>query len=139
MRISDLGLAEEVPEGETIKGRVGTVGYMGKYFSVKFTRWSQCFLYFNFSQCQWKCHCTIKLPDISGKQITSVWSWTLTVLVAAEPWLLRVFFPLSWSREFCMFTNGWNLAWGLKKPARSSGLAAIYIGKINPKYHFLKN
>lgn len=30
VRISDLGLAEEVPEGETIKGRVGTVGYMGK-------------------------------------------------------------------------------------------------------------
>ncbi|XP_076103818.1 G protein-coupled receptor kinase 5-like isoform X2 [Mytilus galloprovincialis] len=28
VRISDLGLAEEVPEGETIKGRVGTVGYM---------------------------------------------------------------------------------------------------------------
>ncbi|XP_060072973.1 G protein-coupled receptor kinase 5-like [Ylistrum balloti] len=28
LRISDLGLAEEVPDGETIKGRVGTVGYM---------------------------------------------------------------------------------------------------------------
>lgn len=33
VRISDLGLAEEVPEGETIKGRVGTVGYMGKYYN----------------------------------------------------------------------------------------------------------
>lgn len=30
VRISDLGLAVEVPEGETIRGRVGTVGYMGK-------------------------------------------------------------------------------------------------------------
>ncbi|OXA44051.1 G protein-coupled receptor kinase 5 [Folsomia candida] len=31
VRISDLGLAIEVPEGETVRGRVGTVGYMGKY------------------------------------------------------------------------------------------------------------
>lgn len=30
IRISDLGLAVHVPEGETIKGRVGTVGYMCK-------------------------------------------------------------------------------------------------------------
>ena len=28
VRISDLGLAVEIPEGETIKGKVGTVGYM---------------------------------------------------------------------------------------------------------------
>lgn len=28
VRISDLGLAVEIPEGESIKGRVGTVGYM---------------------------------------------------------------------------------------------------------------
>ncbi|XP_060044531.1 G protein-coupled receptor kinase 4 isoform X2 [Erinaceus europaeus] len=28
IRISDLGLAMEVPEGETIRGRAGTVGYM---------------------------------------------------------------------------------------------------------------
>jgi G protein-coupled receptor kinase len=31
VRISDLGLAIEVPEGETVRGRVGTVGYMGKF------------------------------------------------------------------------------------------------------------
>lgn len=30
IRISDLGLAIKVPEGESIRGRVGTVGYMGK-------------------------------------------------------------------------------------------------------------
>lgn len=30
IRISDLGLAITVPEGELIRGRVGTVGYMGK-------------------------------------------------------------------------------------------------------------
>jgi len=30
IRISDLGLAVQIPEGETIRGRVGTVGYMGK-------------------------------------------------------------------------------------------------------------
>lgn len=30
IRISDLGLAVHVPEGQTIKGRVGTVGYMCK-------------------------------------------------------------------------------------------------------------
>uniref|UniRef100_A0A8C4J8P4 G protein-coupled receptor kinase n=1 Tax=Dromaius novaehollandiae TaxID=8790 RepID=A0A8C4J8P4_DRONO len=28
IRISDLGLAIEIPEGETVRGRVGTVGYM---------------------------------------------------------------------------------------------------------------
>ncbi|XP_023332004.1 G protein-coupled receptor kinase 2 [Eurytemora carolleeae] len=28
VRISDLGLAIEIPEGETVRGRVGTVGYM---------------------------------------------------------------------------------------------------------------
>lgn len=28
MRISDLGLAVEIPEGEMVRGRVGTVGYM---------------------------------------------------------------------------------------------------------------
>lgn len=36
VRISDLGLAEEVPEGETIKGRVGTVGYMGKQTNFRY-------------------------------------------------------------------------------------------------------
>ena len=30
VRISDLGLAIEIPEGESIRGRVGTVGYMGE-------------------------------------------------------------------------------------------------------------
>lgn len=30
VRISDLGLAVEIPEGDTVRGRVGTVGYMGK-------------------------------------------------------------------------------------------------------------
>lgn len=30
IRISDLGLAVQIPEAETIRGRVGTVGYMGK-------------------------------------------------------------------------------------------------------------
>ena len=29
VRISDLGLAMKIPEGETIRGRMGTVGYMG--------------------------------------------------------------------------------------------------------------
>lgn len=31
VRISDLGLAIEIPAGESIRGRVGTVGYMGKW------------------------------------------------------------------------------------------------------------
>ena len=30
VRISDLGLAVEIPEGEMVRGRVGTVGYMGE-------------------------------------------------------------------------------------------------------------
>lgn len=34
IRISDLGLAIKVPEGELIRGRVGTVGYMGKEHDV---------------------------------------------------------------------------------------------------------
>lgn len=33
VRISDLGLAIEINEGDSVRGRVGTVGYMGK---VKF-------------------------------------------------------------------------------------------------------
>lgn len=35
VRISDLGLAVEIPEGESVRGRVGTVGYMGKYRILK--------------------------------------------------------------------------------------------------------
>nr|XP_023692155.1 G protein-coupled receptor kinase 6-like isoform X2 [Paramormyrops kingsleyae] len=35
IRISDLGLAIRVPEGQTVKGRVGTVGYMGECGSVQ--------------------------------------------------------------------------------------------------------
>jgi G protein-coupled receptor kinase len=41
IRISDLGLAIEIPENEMIKGRVGTVGYMapevvkGEYYSFR--------------------------------------------------------------------------------------------------------
>jgi len=31
VRISDLGLAMQIPEGECIRGRMGTVGYMGMY------------------------------------------------------------------------------------------------------------
>ena len=32
VRISDLGLAVQIRNGETIRGRVGTIGYMGKTF-----------------------------------------------------------------------------------------------------------
>lgn len=31
VRISDLGLAAEIPEGEMVQGRVGTAGYMGNF------------------------------------------------------------------------------------------------------------
>lgn len=31
VRISDLGLAVEIPDGDAVRGRVGTVGYMCKY------------------------------------------------------------------------------------------------------------
>lgn len=31
IRISDLGLAVKIPEGDAIRGRVGTVGYMGEW------------------------------------------------------------------------------------------------------------
>lgn len=34
VRISDLGLAMQIPKGETIRGRMGTVGYMGMYMHV---------------------------------------------------------------------------------------------------------
>ena len=34
VRISDLGLAVEIEEGGTVKGKVGTVGYMGKLMAV---------------------------------------------------------------------------------------------------------
>ncbi len=31
VRISDLGLAVLIPEGQSVRGRVGTIGYMGKW------------------------------------------------------------------------------------------------------------
>ena len=31
VRISDLGLAVQIKNGETIRGRVGTIGYMGRF------------------------------------------------------------------------------------------------------------
>lgn len=34
VRISDLGLAVEIPEGESVRGRVGTVGYMGTFLFI---------------------------------------------------------------------------------------------------------
>lgn len=34
IRISDLGLAVKIPEGDLIRGRVGTVGYMGKCWAA---------------------------------------------------------------------------------------------------------
>lgn len=40
VRISDLGLAVEIPEGEMVRGRVGTVGkcsLLYLYFNMKFT------------------------------------------------------------------------------------------------------
>ena len=30
IRISDLGLAVHIPEGQSVRGRVGTIGYMGE-------------------------------------------------------------------------------------------------------------
>ena len=32
IRISDLGLAIKIPEDQSVRGRVGTVGYMGECF-----------------------------------------------------------------------------------------------------------
>jgi G protein-coupled receptor kinase len=52
IRISDLGLAIEIPAGEKIKGRVGTVGYMapevikGEYYSFSPDWWGLgCIVY----------------------------------------------------------------------------------------------
>ena len=36
VRISDLGLAVQIREGETVRGRVGTIGYMGKLRSFQY-------------------------------------------------------------------------------------------------------
>lgn len=36
VRISDLGLAVEIPEGDMVRGRVGTVGYMGEFWQLIF-------------------------------------------------------------------------------------------------------
>lgn len=35
IRISDLGLAVHIPEGQSVRGRVGTVGYMCKWGVAK--------------------------------------------------------------------------------------------------------
>lgn len=37
VRISDLGLAMEIPEGDAVRGRVGTVGYMGVFSALSVT------------------------------------------------------------------------------------------------------
>ena len=34
VRISDLGLAVQIKNGETIRGRVGTIGYMGMWCKI---------------------------------------------------------------------------------------------------------
>ena len=36
IRISDLGLAVQIPDSETIRGRVGTVGYMGTSYLTSY-------------------------------------------------------------------------------------------------------
>lgn len=38
VRISDLGLAVQIPEGEMVRGRVGTVGYMGEWQLLLFLK-----------------------------------------------------------------------------------------------------
>lgn len=48
IRISDLGLAVRIPSGEKIRGRVGTVGYMGMYYSTLFIDFSYVFLAVNY-------------------------------------------------------------------------------------------
>lgn len=47
VRISDLGLAVEIPEGESVRGRVGTVGYMGKFLFVLLKRLANIVRRFN--------------------------------------------------------------------------------------------
>lgn len=47
MRISDLGLAIELINDEPIKGRVGTVGYMGKFFD------KNLIIFFNKKEKKW--------------------------------------------------------------------------------------
>lgn len=54
IRISDLGLAVQIPEGETIRGRVGTVGYMGKEWTIS----SPC----------------LKSPDLSPHYLWTLWT-----------------------------------------------------------------
>lgn len=49
VRISDLGLAVQIPEGEMVRGRVGTVGYMGKNQNHVFYNFNTCFLCIIFS------------------------------------------------------------------------------------------
>lgn len=46
VRISDLGLAVQIKNGETIRGRVGTIGYMGRWYwlakDLKYLKLSWC-------------------------------------------------------------------------------------------------
>ncbi|ODM95016.1 G protein-coupled receptor kinase 2 [Orchesella cincta] len=47
VRISDLGLAIEIPEGETVRGRVGTVGYMDDLAERRDVAYGSSFSYLN--------------------------------------------------------------------------------------------
>lgn len=78
IRISDLGLAVQIPEGETIRGRVGTVGYMGRCrscspvrLSVRFrkTLFSHIVRFSSGGHSEWELHVQswlvgFGLPDI---------------------------------------------------------------------------
>jgi serine/threonine protein kinase len=46
VRISDLGLAVEIPDGEMVRGRVGTVGYMGTHFHLVIQTFDSLFFHF---------------------------------------------------------------------------------------------
>lgn len=76
VRISDLGLAEEVPEGETIKGRVGTVGYMGNQILLLDLWLWQRIMHGNncqsFKQSKWEVY--IHLSDVC-------YSWKVLVIL----------------------------------------------------------
>jgi len=53
IRISDLGLAVEIPDGEKIKGRVGTIGYMapevvkGEFYMFSPDWWGKAIFKYN--------------------------------------------------------------------------------------------
>ena len=118
VRISDLGLAVEIPEGEAVRGRVGTVGYMAPEIidNEKYTfRWekieirnvSWAYFWEKFKLHSWASNealalCYVCCPNYQVSVCLCLWGWktdthdfgTTEILKLSSPLLSPDWFSL---------------------------------------------